>query len=228
MESQRQKTLPDLTTEQFLKIVLGDMQGEAREQFLEESIRRGLMEPFTAADREQPLTKRRAAGILYALLQIRYGEEDEKDYSAALVLKDLFECRVCARALAQVYVKGIMEESAERVFGVNDPVSEDMANIYLTRLSDTAARLTIEKPAKSAPVVLSYEEASAQRAGSTEAVWIEVDEEVLRDVIRNPYGVCEDLFTPIYLVCDHGYRSAEAAKILTHHGYKHVFAVARG
>ena len=58
------------------------------------------------------------------------------DWKRAGELKDIYDCRVCANAIAQVYERGIMAEAGEKVFGLNEIVSDEDAKIYVTRLLD--------------------------------------------------------------------------------------------
>ena len=56
------------------------------------------------------VTRKICAVILHSFLQQINHEKDEIDISSAMVLKDIYDCRICANHIAQVYVKGIMKE----------------------------------------------------------------------------------------------------------------------
>ena len=92
------------------------------------------------------VTRKICAVILHLFLQQIMGEKDEIDISSAMVLKDIYDCRICANHIAQVYVKGIMEEGEIRgdmkLFSLDVPVSDDDAKIYISRCKDKDMRLS--------------------------------------------------------------------------------------
>ena len=84
---------------------------------------------------EDLLTRKICAVILHGYLQRTLKEKDEIDISPAMVLKDIYDCRICANHIAQVYVKGIMEEG-KRVadivlFDLDKNVSGEEAEGYI-------------------------------------------------------------------------------------------------
>ena len=54
------------------------------------------------------LTRKKCAEIIHLFLQKILREKDEIGIEKAYFIKDLFDCRVCANHIAQVYLKGIM------------------------------------------------------------------------------------------------------------------------
>ena len=56
------------------------------------------------------------------------------DWKSASDLKDIYDCRVCANAIAQVYERGIMDEASEKTFGLNELVSDSDAKKYVDAL----------------------------------------------------------------------------------------------
>lgn len=80
---------------------------------------------------ERPIEKRNAARIVHEFLRIEYGIPDERDWGKAKKLEDLYHCRVCAKHVAQVYIKGLMQAQTEKRFGLLSPIQEvEMQNIF--------------------------------------------------------------------------------------------------
>ena len=55
------------------------------------------------------LTRKLCAKIIHEYLQRYMHEPDETSIERAYFIKDLFDCRICANHIAQVYLKGIMD-----------------------------------------------------------------------------------------------------------------------
>ena len=85
------------------------------------------------------------AVILHSFLQQIKHEKDEIDISSAMVLKDIYDCRICANHIAQVYVKGIMKEGRVigdmKLFDLDSEVHEEDARIYIARSKDETLRI---------------------------------------------------------------------------------------
>lgn len=79
---------------------------------------------------ELKLTKKICARILHEFMMNVLGIPDV-DWEKAGELKDIYDCRVCANAIAQVYERGIMAEAKEKVFGLNELVSKEDAEGYV-------------------------------------------------------------------------------------------------
>ena len=82
---------------------------------------------------ELKLTKKICARILHEFMMNILGIPDV-DWKKAGELKDIYDCRVCANAIAQVYERGIMAEAKEKVFGLNELVSQEDARNYVDLL----------------------------------------------------------------------------------------------
>ena len=82
---------------------------------------------------ELKLTKKICARILHEFMT-NVLEIPDVDWQKAGELKDIYDCRVCANAIAQVYERGIMAEAKEKVFGLNEIVSEEDAGNYVKSL----------------------------------------------------------------------------------------------
>ena len=68
----------------------------------------GLIDLHAVEHADDPITRRDAARILHIFLRDVLSVPDLKDISAAGVLRDLYDCRVCANDIAQVFCRGIM------------------------------------------------------------------------------------------------------------------------
>ena len=86
-------------------------------------------------------TRKLAALILYRSLQ-RLTDEPDDDWGLARNFKDIYDCRVCANAVAQVSVKGILAPLAEDCFGMTQILSDSEAERAVFRLFDSSERIT--------------------------------------------------------------------------------------
>ena len=57
----------------------------------------------------EPVSRKQEARIIHMFILKEEGIKDIPDISRAEVLRDLYDCRVCANHIAQVYLRGIME-----------------------------------------------------------------------------------------------------------------------
>lgn len=71
-------------------------------------------------------TKKLAARLIHEFM-INILHWQDKDWGEAASLKDIYDCRVCSNAIAQVYVRGIIGQSEPLVFGINNTLSEEEA-----------------------------------------------------------------------------------------------------
>ena len=82
---------------------------------------------FSPQQREDPALRRDTARILHIfLLQIaKLPDEDWGEYAR---LKDLYDCRICANAIAQVCVRSLLKPVSCTEFGSLRPLSEKEAS----------------------------------------------------------------------------------------------------
>ena len=82
---------------------------------------------FSVQQRKDPVLRRDAARILHIfLLQIaKLPDEDWGEYAR---LKDLYDCRICANAIAQVCVRSLLKPVSRTEFGSLHPLSEKEAS----------------------------------------------------------------------------------------------------
>ena len=97
-----------MTTEDFITELYRQAGEEPKDVFI-----RGRKEGWLEAEDElfadRDITRKNAARILHMyLLKVR-GISDISGIEKAHVLRDLFDCRVCANHVAQMYLRGIMD-----------------------------------------------------------------------------------------------------------------------
>lgn len=97
-----------MTTEDFITELCRQAGEEPKDVFI-----RGRKEGWLEAEDElfadRDITRKNAARILHMyLLKVR-GISDISGIEKAHVLRDLFDCRMCANHVAQMYLRGIMD-----------------------------------------------------------------------------------------------------------------------
>ena len=100
----------------------------------EELLQKGVLETGDLSESFEEIDRRSAARILHNFMRIVLGIKDEPDISKAYILKDLFDCRVCANHIAQVYLKGVMKEvniDGLIIFDVYGKVTESDVEVWL-------------------------------------------------------------------------------------------------
>ncbi|WP_026490063.1 hypothetical protein [Butyrivibrio sp. XBB1001] len=81
---------------------------------------------------ELKLTKKIAARIIHEFM-VNILKWPDLEWQEAGKLKDIYDCRVCAGAIAQVYERGILGEEQPLVFGLNKVLSEKEASALIDR-----------------------------------------------------------------------------------------------
>ena len=98
---------------------------------LEYGLQRGWLETQDAANPEQNVLRKHAARMIHNFLRLELKEAEEIDTAPAYVLQDLFDCRVCAGHIIQVYVKGIMDSivlpDGKMIFAAEEVISKEEA-----------------------------------------------------------------------------------------------------
>lgn len=87
----------------FLKLLLNS------DNAIDKAHDNGLIDLYMTEHSEENILRKDAARILHLYLKKISHIKDEENISKASVLKDLYDCRVCADHIAQVYLKGIMK-----------------------------------------------------------------------------------------------------------------------
>ncbi len=138
----------DMTVEAFIDEILEgteDLKVGRDEESSEEKISdfwKQVNSLYSGEMMTQPLNKKTAARICHIFMKGVLNLSDV-DWQEAAKLRDIYECRVCANAIAQVYERGIIPPRDNDVFGVNDVMPDGMiADIInsLYRIRDNAMR----------------------------------------------------------------------------------------
>lgn len=81
---------------------------------------------------ELKLTKKIAARIIHEFM-VNILKWPDLEWSEAGKLKDIYDCRVCAGAIAQVYERGLLGEEQPLVFGLNKTLSAEEAKVLIDK-----------------------------------------------------------------------------------------------
>ena len=195
------------------------------------------------------LLRKQAAVQIHEYLRGELGEADEIDVRASYGLRDLFDCRVCAGHIMQVYVKGIMEacktEDGSLIFGTEQEISEREADEIIQKVFYKEFRLPKKVPGKETPakpVCITREKALCMLSDTKRPVLIDVrtkrefedghlkgaEHVPLMELMKNPYGVSPHRDGNILVYCAEGNQSKVAAQCLSEAGYSEVFYFAWG
>lgn len=210
---------------------------------MEYGLQQGWLEISDIANREHPLLRKHAARIIHNFLRLEWKETDEIDASPAYVLQDLFDCRVCAGHIIQVYGKGIMDGVAlpdgRLVFAAEEEVSAKEAEEIVNRISEPEKRKKKDSSVQNLckePREITPEEMEQFCRENRNVLLVDVRsvreyEEghpegavnvPLLSIIKNPFVFHENRETTILLYCTEGYQSKAAAQCLLEAGYENV------
>jgi len=191
------------------------------------------------------MTRKKIVGLIHDFLRTELQEPDEMDSAPAYVLQDLFDCRVCAGHIIQIYVKGIMDEvvlpDGRLIFAGEKEISkEELADIITKTCFPEFRTPRRGKGRKEAsyhePEEFSSEQAMKLLPGSGKILLVDVRTEreyaesslpgavniPLLSIIKNPFVLSENRDKTIVLYCKEGYQSKAAARCLLEAGYKQV------
>jgi len=191
------------------------------------------------------MTRKNIVGLIHDFLRTELQEPDEIDSEPAYVLQDLFDCRVCAGHIIQVYVKGIMDgivlPDGRKVFDAEKQVSKEELSDIMTKVCFPEFRtLRRSKEGKETshcePVEISAEQ--AKQLVQEEKNILTVDVRTMReyeqnhlpdavnvpllDIVKNPYIFSENRNKTILLYCSEGIQSRVAVQCLLEAGYPKV------
>lgn len=192
------------------------------------------------------LLRKQAACIVHEFLREQLEEEDEPDVSEAMKLRDLYDCRVCAGHVMQVYVKGIMDghRTAEGylIFGMDEEISAEEAENIRMRMFHKELRnpkVSVKKNSKQNLNKAHIDQEEAQRLLKNIPRPILVDVRTARDyeeghikgaehisfteIMKNPYAVGGHRDDVILVYCEAGEQSRIAAGCLLEAGYEQVY-----
>ena len=203
---------------------------------------RGWLQEQDVTGSRLPLIKKNCARIVHEFLRCEQKESDELDSGPAGKLQDLFDCRVCAGHVMQVYSKGIMDgrrnEKERYIFGMEDIVSHSMAVEIIKRTLQQEQRVErwSEPDVRRQAKRVSVAEAQSMLGQEKDAILIDVRNESeyqdshlknamhcpMMEILKNPYMVSERRDVLLFLYCSKGYMSEAAAQALVHAGYEKV------
>lgn len=202
--------------------------------------RRGWLQEQDVTGRKQPLQKKHCARIVHNFLLIEKKEPDEIDSGPAGKLQDLFDCRVCAGHVMQVYTKGIMDgyknKDGRYIFGMEDRMSKALAEQVLYRMFCRDSRVPHQQEVSMQAACISFQEASSVLRSVSDVVLLDVRTEAeyqeghlegainvpMMNILKNPYAVSERRDIRILVYCKQGYMSETAAQSLIRAGYEDV------
>ena len=199
----------------------------------------GIADEYDVLHAADALEKKIAARILHRVLKNILKEEDEDDRSSAYRLADLFDCHICVNDVSQVYAKGIIPDSEDKlaarpIFGMSEKVTAWDAEEYIDRLFAKSKRLT-----PPASVNIPFESVTLEEFMEDNEEYICVDirtrEEYMgkpviagsinipfKKIYLNPHSVSENKYIRIYLYSDKEYERIPAADLLAKYGYTDV------
>lgn len=97
-----------MTYREFI-LRLCEASGTSSEDVFLRGRKTGWLEAEDEIYKDRPILRKQIARILHMYLLKVKGIPDLKDLSRAHALRDLYDCRVCANHVAQVYSRGIMD-----------------------------------------------------------------------------------------------------------------------
>jgi len=134
-----------MTTDCFIERILDEFEATSACKPTDSemaSARDFITADIPATDRDKEISRKMAAVVVHRSLQRLTGENDD-DWGPARFFKDIYDCRVCANAVAQVTVKGIIEPESSDVFGMNGSLSEEAAHKTIVRIFNPSERITV-------------------------------------------------------------------------------------
>ena len=115
-----------MTTEEFISELCGAA-GMEFDGVFERGRKEGWLEAGDVLFKDRPIKRRDAARILHMYL-LKVMKTEDLDINGAKELHDLYDCRICANHIAQVYLRGIMDAKDIKRGGgflIFDPDGED-------------------------------------------------------------------------------------------------------
>ena len=191
------------------------------------------------------MTRKNIVGLIHDFLRTELQEPDEIDSASAYVLQDLFDCRVCAGHIIQVYIKGIMDgivlPDGRMVFAGEKEVSKEELSDIMTKACFPEFRTPRRGEGVKETPDCELEEISPEQAKQLlkeEKNILLVDVRTAREyeqnrlpgavnvpllnIMKNPYVFSENRNKTILLYCGEGVQSRAAAQCLLEAGYPKV------
>lgn len=114
----------------------------AQDELLRYGHFRGWLEDSDERFPQAPLNRQTAARIIHQFMKIECGLSDLSDITPALVLKDLYTCRICTNHIAQVYTRKIMKGEPDLSYGSD---SHSIFFNHLALVSESEALKILEE-----------------------------------------------------------------------------------
>lgn len=111
------------------------------ENMLEYGWDKGWLEEQDILWKERFIERRNAARIIHEFLRIQCSEADEDNWKEAEKLTDLYHCKVCAKHVAQVYLKGIMPAKEVKRFQLLQKIDMSEAEEIVSRMFNREKRI---------------------------------------------------------------------------------------
>lgn len=201
----------------------------------QELLRLRVIDDYDLLNQDEHITKKDAARIFHRVLLMIVNEKDDSDWTAATVLKDLYDCHSCVSHISQIYVKGILEASSENIFGNNEELGEDEAIKAYDRIYNKEIRLKVNEIQQNYHEVelsrvdeikLGYEKVHLIDVRNEEDVCFDGYKKIpLKKIMQNPYCITSDKTEPVILRCQKGYLASIAGNLLLDHGYTNVYVI---
>ena len=83
--------------------------GTGQDDCISYGLKKGWLEYGDELYQDEPVLRKNEARIFHMFLLKELGINDLQDINIAGELRDLYDCRVCANHVAQVYLRGIMD-----------------------------------------------------------------------------------------------------------------------
>lgn len=242
------KSERNISLKEFVQRLAENCRTDVSDSF-ERGYETGWLEAQDISGKEQLLNRKTAARILHQFLRLERKEADVDASETAGTLQDLYDCRVCAGHVIQIYTKGIIDgyrtSEGRYVFGMNDPVTEAECGQILERLMHPERRVvpgskSDKESDKEEGKKLSEKDAFRILQTERKVLLLDVRSEAefeanhikgavsmpLIRILKNPYGVSEQRDKKILLYCDMGIQSGMAAECLTEAGFEQVYSFA--
>lgn len=196
-----------------------------------------FVQSFNEFSRTDEMNKKMLANITHAFIYQYLDEEDEKDWSPARFLKDIYECHICVVNISQCYVKGIIPLKSKNYFGTTEKITTRMAEEVVSRIFDKTKRFKVEPVEVPEIKKIKLEQISTLDNARlidvrimpenplSEKTDFLVENIPLKSIILNPYCIGNDLSQNFVLYCAKGYQSTLAADVLRKAGFINVYTV---
>lgn len=235
-----------ITTKQFVTMIIRSSKGniepthdDCSSGYIDYALHKGIIEDYDMTNINNPIERRSVARIVHEALLTEFRERDEDDWSAAEKLSDLYSCHTCVMHIAQVYVKGILLGRDNNVFDALGSITWAEAAAIIVRMLDKKQRIPKTEGRVFKSKSLSPDEAWKLMLNDNRAILLDVraNQEYnvghvhgstcipLKNILNNPFSVCENKDTPIILYCQKGYKSSLGAQALIDAGYNRIYTI---